>query len=150
MALSTNQVAQLSSAVATAVTQVLSSYTEMRSEVGRPKADVNLDDVEFLQSLNLSVTKIGTILGISRSTIYCRMTEEGRVMGTYSMISDASIDSIVRRIKEDHPNDGEVMIAGHLRRISVRITRAKLRASIHRIDQQGVVARGRRIIARRV
>ena len=150
MALSTNQVAQLSSAVATAVTQVLSSYTEMRSEVGRPKADVNLDDVEFLQSLNLSVTKIGTILGISRSTIYRRMTEEGRVMGTYSMISDASIDSIVRRIKEDHPNDGEVMMAGHLRRISVRITRAKLRASIHRIDQQGVVARGRRIIARRV
>ena len=150
MALSTDQVAQLSSDVAAAVTQALSSHTEMSSEVGRPKADVNLDAVEFLQSLNLSVTKIGTILGVSRSTIYRRMTEEGRVMGTYSMISDASIDSIVRRIKEDHPNDGEVMMAGHLHRIGVRVTRAKLRASIHRIDPQGVVARGRRIIARRV
>ena len=67
----------MSSAVAAAVTQALSSHTEMSSEVGRPKADVNLDDVEFLQSLNLSVTKLGTILGVSRSTIYRRMTEEG-------------------------------------------------------------------------
>ena len=52
--------------VATAVTQALSQGTEKRM-VGRTRVDVNLDDVEFLQSLCLGLTKIGLILGVSRS-----------------------------------------------------------------------------------
>ena len=155
--LSANQMAQLSSVVATAVTHALRDHTatsgtavtqasQHTAASGRTKSDVNLDDVEYLSSLNLSLTKIGAMLGVSRSTIYRRMSEEGRVLGAYSVISDESIDSIVRQIKEDHPNDGEVMVAGHLRRIGVRITRARLRASIHRVDPHGVVARGRRVI----
>jgi len=118
--------------------------------LGRPKVDVDLDDVEFLRSLKLTWTMVADVLGVSKSTIFRRMTEEGRVVSTYSSIDDGSLDSIVQSVKVDHPNDGEVMMAGHLARIGLRVTRARLRASIHRVDPRGVVDRGRRAISRRV
>ena len=34
---------------------------------GRPKSDLDLDDVEFLLSLSLSMTKVAEILMVSRS-----------------------------------------------------------------------------------
>ena len=66
--LSANQMAQLSSVVATAVTQALRDHTatsgtavtpasQHTAASGRKKSDVNLDDVEYLSSLNLSLTK---------------------------------------------------------------------------------------------
>ena len=118
--------------------------------VGRSKVDIDLDDVEFLLSLRMSSTNIAKIMNVSRSTIYRRMKEDGRTIGLYTSISEFQIDSIIRTIKADHPNDGEIMMAGHLQRLGIRISRARLRASIHRIDPLGVVARGRRIIRRRV
>ena len=42
------------------------------------------------------------------------------------------------------------MIAGHLTRVGVRSPRARLRASIHRVDPQGVAERSRRAIQQRV
>ena len=41
-------------------------------------------------------------------------------------------------------------MAGHLTRVGVRITRARLRASIHRVDPHGVAERSRTAIKRRV
>ena len=72
---------------------------------------------------------------VSRSTIYRRMKEENRVLKSYTSITDAGL------IKRSHPNDGEVMVAGHLSRLGVRVTRARMRASIHRIDPLGVAER---------
>ena len=42
------------------------------------------------------------------------------------------------------------MVAGHLSRLGVCVTRARMRASIHRIDPLGVAERSRQIIRRRV
>ena len=42
------------------------------------------------------------------------------------------------------------MMTGHLCRIGIHITRARLRASIHRIDLDGVIARDRCMITCRV
>ena len=118
--------------------------------VGRPRVDVDLDVVEFLASLKLSLTKVASLLGVSRSTIYRRMMEEGRVIGSYTPITDTALDLLIQRLKLDHPHDGEVMIAGHLTRIGVRVPRARLRASIHRVDPLGVAERSRHVICRRV
>ena len=115
--------------------------------VGCPRADVDLDDVEFLCSLKLSLTKVAALLGVSWSTIYRRMEEEGRVIGSYTVITDNALDILIQRLKSDHPHEGKVLMAGHL---SVRIPRARLRASIHRVDPQGVAERSRRAIQRRV
>ena len=83
------------------------------------------------------MTKVAVILMVSRSTIYRRMKEENRVLKSYTSITDAGL------IKRSHPNDGEVMVAGHLSRLGVHVTRARMRASIHRIDPLGVAERSR-------
>ena len=118
--------------------------------LGRPRVDVDLDDVEFLCSLKLNLTKVAAIMGVSRCTLYRRMIDEGRVIGGYSLISDADLDSIIHGVKLDHPHDGEVMMAGYISRIGIHISRARLRASIHRVDPEGVAARSRHVIRRRV
>ena len=51
--------------------------------VGRSKVDIDLDDVEFLLSLRMSITNIAKIMNVSRSTIYRRMKEDGRTIGLH-------------------------------------------------------------------
>ena len=63
--------------------------------------------------------------------------------------SDQQVDEIVLSIKADHPNDGEVLLRGHLVRMGIRITRQALRDSIHRVDHEGTVARQRSVIDHR-
>ena len=71
---------------------------------------------------------------ISRSTLYRRIAESGLPIQGYTDITDANLDSIIRELKQMHPNDGEVMMAAHLRTRTICIPRARLRASIHHID----------------
>lgn len=42
--------------------------------LGRPKVDVDLDDVEFLRLLKLTWTMVADVLGVSKSTVFRRMT----------------------------------------------------------------------------
>ena len=69
------------------------------SPAGRPRLDVDLDDVEFLCSLRLYKLDKSCCyhlyIAISRSTLYPRMIEEGRMIGGYSSISDADLDSMM-------------------------------------------------------
>lgn len=67
----------------------------------------------------------------------------------YSVISDQDLESTVKSTKEHHPNCGEVMLAGHLARQGIRVTRARLRACIHKVDPHGVRARRLLTITRR-
>ena len=46
----------------------------------------------------------------------------------------------MREIKSIHPNDGEVIMAGHLNSRGTFVTRAKLQVSIHR-EANGVAER---------
>ena len=111
---------------------------------------MDLDDVEFLLQINFSVVKISKILGVSRSTIYRRLEENGRCIQKYSLISNDLLDVEVGRICREFPHDGEVMISGHLVHRGIHVTRAKLRASIHHVDPQGVASRSMHTIKRRM
>ena len=62
-------------------------------------------------------------------------------MITYIPLSDHQLDDIIRGIKANHPNDGEVRMHDHLLRIGLRVTCAALRNSIHHVDHAGVEAR---------
>ncbi len=55
-------------------------------QVGRPKEDTDLDDVEFLLSLKLSLINIAKILGVSRTTLY-------RWLGIYTTLVFMCLDS---------------------------------------------------------
>ena len=56
------------------------------------------------------MTKVADILKVSQCTIYQRMKEENRVLGSYSSITDTALDTLILSIKRDHPNDGEVLL----------------------------------------
>jgi uncharacterized protein YneF (UPF0154 family) len=119
--------------------------------IGRPRSGTQLSEILFLrQSLNYSWMKVASILQISRSTLYRRLQEAGINPNDYSTLTDHQIDEIMRSLKKDHPNDGEVLIKAHLLQMGIRISRSKIRQSIHRVDHEGVVRRRSSVIRRRV
>jgi hypothetical protein len=67
----------------------------------------------------------------------------------YLSISEPDLGEVVQQIKQEHPNDGEIMLAGHLLKLGIHVQCAKLRASIHRIDPQGVADRRSVAVKRR-
>ena len=120
------------------------------SAVGRPRLDVDLNDILELRKLNYTWTKIAAILGISRSTLYRRLEQGGVSPDDHTPLTDQQLDEVIISLKESHPNDGEVLIQGHLVTMGIKVTRQALRASIHRVDHDNVIARRRQVIRRRV
>ena len=118
---------------------------------GRPRVILDIEDVELLRQLRFTWSKISEILGVSRAALYRRLEEEGVSRETfYTSISDNDLDRLVLDIKALHPNDGEVMMMGHLTSRDICIPRARLRASIHRVDHDNTVARRSVTVYRRV
>lgn len=63
-----------------------------------------IEDIEFLKGLRFSWTRIADILGISRSTLYRILEEEGLSRQlTFTDISDGDLDRLVVDIKRIHP-----------------------------------------------
>ena len=89
--------------------------------------NINIDYVLELRSLNYSSTKIAALMEISRTTLYRKLEEEEISPNDRTHLSDAELDDIIRSIKQDHPNDGEVLIQAHLVRMRIRIARQALR-----------------------
>jgi len=118
--------------------------------VGRPPVNVDLDTVMDLRALNYSWSKISKILGISRSTLYRKLEEAGISSDDHTLISNHELDEVIRSIKVDHPNDGEVLLQGHLVSRGIKVTRDALRRSIHRVDHAGAMARRRLTVRHRV
>lgn len=112
---------------------------------------MSVEEIEFLRSLRLPYTKIAAYLGVSRSTIYRRMEENGiSAEIRYTNISDSDLDREIVAIKIDHPNDGERLIIGHLAAQRIIIPRARVRSSIHRVDPENTAIRRSVALRRRV
>lgn len=110
-----------------------------------------MEDVEFLRGLKFSWTYIAQVLGVSRSTLYRRLDEEGvSFAATYTDISDVDLDRIVSDIKSTHPNDGERLLSGYLCRVGICVPRTRLRASIHRTDPVNTALQRSVTVRRRV
>ena len=107
---------------------------------GRPKFDISKEQLEHLLDLHFSCPKIAYLLGVSLRTVRRRMTEYGlSVSALYSEISDRELDRLVDDIRGSFPNCGYRMMDGHLRQRGIRVTQARIRDSMHRVDPQGVL-----------
>lgn len=90
------------------------------------------------------------MLNISRPTLYRRLAEYGINTDTFTDLTEPELDELLKGIKAMHPNIGEVMLQGQLLHIDVKVSRAKLRSAIHRIDHANTVSRRSTTIHRRV
>ena len=110
-----------------------------------------LDNVKFLLSLEIFRTMVADILGVSRQTFYNRIKgcSNPEAFNWFSDLLDTDLDSLNSSNKEINPNDGEVMVVGHLLSHGVLVPHVQLRASIHRVDPEGTVERRTMAIKRR-
>lgn len=117
---------------------------------GRPIIHVSKDAIVSLRKLNYTWTKVARILGISRPTLYRRLDEYNIPKCDYADISAGDLDEVVKDIKRTFPNDGEVMLQGHMLRQGVKVPRSSLRLAIHRVDHANTVSRSSKVINRRI
>ena len=116
---------------------------------GRPKVSIDTKEIAMLRQLNFSWTKISTLLDISRSTLYRRLADADIAPDSYTLFAPSELDGILRSIKQQHPNDGERLMQGHLSSMGVKVKRQDLRESIHRVDHDNVMKRRRFTIKHR-
>ena len=109
---------------------------------GRPKFEIERQQLVEMLGTNLSVPCIAKLLGVSSSTIFRRMREFGlSVSELYSSISDEELDNVVISIKNDMPTAGYRMVKGRLLSIGLRVQWTRMAASMHRVDSIGILSR---------
>ncbi|KAF3840333.1 hypothetical protein F7725_019050 [Dissostichus mawsoni] len=109
---------------------------------GRPKFEIERQQLVEMLGTNLSVPCIAKLLGVSSSTIFRRMREFGlSVSELYSSISDEELDNVVISIKNDMPTAGYRMVKGRLLSIGLHVQWTRMAASMHRVDSIGILSR---------
>lgn len=93
---------------------------------GRPS---KADQLEYLRSLSFSWTEISAMLGISRMTLYRRHIEYGMLRDGRSIDYDELL-VLLREMRVDFPDMGEIMVRGRLRALGFNVTRQKIRNAI--------------------
>lgn len=120
------------------------------NRVGRPRLDVPKEQLEYLLSMGFTGPQISIAIGVSLSTVRRRMAQYGLTIGSlYSDVTDQELNSIVSQIKVIFPNSGFRMMQGHLFNQGHRVSQARIRESLRRIDPDGVAIRWSTAIERR-
>ena len=104
----------------------------------------------MLKSLNYSWTRIAEMLGVSRHTLYRRLQEFNIDTSKFTDISEPELDQVVKQVRTEHPNTGEVMLQGILIHRNIKVPREKLCSAIHRVDHINIVSRQSSVVNRRV
>ena len=129
----------------------IGSYVLQHSNnsVGRPKIQLNLDNVEFLRGCGYTWSQVAGALQVSRTTLWRRLKEANFEVVKYTDICDDELDSIVSQIQHENPNCGQQLINGHLRARGIQIQRKKLRESVRRTDPIRRYIRWHEVLSRR-
>ena len=98
---------------------------------GRPRVQVDEQQLQFLLDNNFRIKDIAVIFGCSTRTIERRKRELQLTSGNYSMISDIGLDTMVEEITHLYPHCGEKILSGRLHSNSIHIQRQRIRDSLH-------------------
>lgn len=109
---------------------------------GRPFNDIRREQLEYLLRLHFSCPQVAELIGVSLSTLWRRMTYYGLSVGSlYSDVTDNELDMTVLKICNEFPNCGYRLMEGHLISVGIRVTQARIRESMYRVDPQGLAVR---------
>lgn len=118
--------------------------------LGRPRFDINYEQLSYLLENRFTVRQISGILGVSQRTVYRRMNEFSlSVHMQYSNISDDDLDVIVYSIQNTFPMCGNLQMQGHLLSRGIRLQQVRVREAQRRVDPEGCIMRRLRVINRR-
>ena len=90
------------------------------------------------------------MLDISHPTLYCRLQEFNIDTDEFTNISEPELDQIVKQVRNEHPNTGEVILQGLLEHKNIKVPREKLHTAIHRVDHTNTVSRRSSVVNHRV
>ena len=112
---------------------------------GRPRLQINQEQLIFLAESNFRVKDIATLFSCSSRTIERRLHDLHIRLRDFSDISDAELDEIVGRIVTLHPRSGEKTVSGQLQSQGHKVQRERIRLSLHRVaSSPGFFSRGRK------
>lgn len=110
--------------------KIMMAEATLPTHSGRPKHQIDEDQLKVLRSLHFTWQEISQIVGISVKTLQRRAKEYG--ITRFSAITDTELDDVVRNCLEDFPRAGEVMLRGQLVSLDLHIPRQRLRQSLQR------------------
>ena len=147
--------------------------TKMDQVIGRPRKEIDKDEIDILRRSGLKWIDISLLIGISKSSLQ-RWRESNnyevpsmisfrylykQTLKSFHTLMQAEnhninldiLDSAIEDYTVGHPERGERMITGMIRATQGNaVTRSVIRSSIARVDQVGLESRraafGRRIV----
>ena len=87
---------------------------------------------------------------ISRTTLWHRLSEMDIPLSSYTGISDSDLDAVVSLLVSRFPQNGIVLMWGHLKSIKIFVTQQKVAESLMRVSPQLVRYRQSHLVSRRV
>ncbi|KAJ7382383.1 hypothetical protein OS493_035224 [Desmophyllum pertusum] len=97
---------------------------------GRPRTGIDKEQLEAFLKLKIPVSKIASVLHVSRPTLYKAIRDYDIDYKRFSNVSEAEIHQAVEVISTSHPNAGETMVMGHLRARGIHVQRSRVRSAI--------------------
>ena len=89
-----------------------------------------MEMVELLRSTNFTRDEIAKLVGVSRSTLWRRLSEQDGISHYFSDISDDTLDSIISQYQNCNPQTGQTFLKGYLESIGIRVQRQRIRESV--------------------
>ena len=116
--------------------------SDWESSMGRPRYNVQREQLEFLLQTKFTVPQIASLLNVSVRTIRRRMSDYQLSVGNlYSNLSDLELDEIVSRIQLQFGCCGNRQMMGHLWAQRIRVQQSRIRESQRRVDPEGSAMR---------
>lgn len=92
---------------------------------GRPEFVISQEQLEYLIANGFNAVEIGRLLGVSLSTVRCRMIECSiDTSKPFSNITDENLCELIRDIKKENPRSDCRIMLGHFRARVYRVTPA--------------------------
>ena len=123
---------------------------KIQASCGAPSFSIPKCVLENLLEEGFTISEIATILSVSERTIYRRMSQFGFSKSEFADITDMELDVHIEKITREFPYCGETLINQFLFGKGIKVQRMRIRDSLHRVNCDGVNARKKGRLQRRV